>query len=194
MELQKEIKIVQTNVKQLQEKQEQHDTSIQLLLSKTLDLENEDNSSDTQTAPKESPNDFLCLLQQITSRKYVIKIKIHFDNNFEFNVIVLFDTGADLNCIKEGIVPKRFQTSTLENLSAANNSKLHINNKCDAIICNQNCMIKTSFLIAPDINHMVILGTPFISLITPYTVNHNGISFEYLQNNLIFSFIDQPHT
>ena len=130
---------------------------------------------------------FLCLLRQITSRKYVIKIKINFDNDFEFNVIALFDIGADLNCIKEGIVPKRFQTSTLENLSAANNSKLHINN-CDANISNNNCMIKTSFLITIDINHMVILGTPFINLITPYTVDHNDIFFQILSTKFILLF------
>ena len=55
-------------------------------------------------------------------------------------------------------------------------------------------MIKTSFLITHDINHIVILGTPVINLITPYTVDHDDISFKYFQHNLLFSFIDQPHT
>ena len=41
---------------------------------------------------------------------------------------------------------------------------------------------------------MVILGTPFINLITPYTVDHDDISFKYFQKHLFFSFIDQRET
>ena len=54
-------KIIKTNLKQLQKKKQEHQNiSIQLLLSKTLDTDNEDNSSDTPTVPEaeESPNDF----------------------------------------------------------------------------------------------------------------------------------------
>ena len=55
-------------------------------------------------------------------------------------------------------------------------------------------MIKTSFLVTSNINHMVILRTPFITLITPYMVDHDDISFKYLHNNLFFPFLDQSHT
>ena len=55
-------------------------------------------------------------------------------------------------------------------------------------------MIRTSFLITFDINHMVILGTPFINLITPFTADHNNISFKYFHHNLFFPFIDEPPT
>ena len=41
---------------------------------------------------------------------------------------------------------------------------------------------------------MVILGTPFINLITPYKVNHNGISFKHNSSKLLFPFLEQPRT
>jgi len=51
-------------------------------------------------------DDFLNVLTQISSKKYLIKITLIFSDDFKLDVIALFDTGADLNCIKEGVVPK----------------------------------------------------------------------------------------
>jgi hypothetical protein len=66
------------------------------------------------------------VLTQISSKKYLIKITLVFSDNFKLDIIALFDTGADLNCMKEDVVPKRFLQTTSEKLSTANNSKLHI--------------------------------------------------------------------
>jgi aspartate carbamoyltransferase regulatory subunit len=52
------------------------------------------------------PQDCLHVLTQITSKKYIIKITLIFSNNFKIDIIALFDTGAYLNCIKEGIIQK----------------------------------------------------------------------------------------
>ena len=46
------------------------------------------------------PQDFLFVLKEITSRKYIIKITIEFSKLFKINTIALFDTRAYLNCIK----------------------------------------------------------------------------------------------
>ena len=73
-------------------------------------------------------------------------------------------------------------------------TKLHIKTKCDAQISNNGHGIKTSFLITRDINHMVILGTPFINLITPYKVSHLGISFKHNSHKLLFPFLEQRKT
>ncbi|GAA0175880.1 hypothetical protein LIER_41988 [Lithospermum erythrorhizon] len=54
----------------------------------------------------------------------------------QIDTIALFDTGADLNCIKEGIVPQKFQLSTNEILSATNNARLEISNKCEGQFSN----------------------------------------------------------
>ena len=90
----------------------------------------------------------------------------------------MFDTGADLNCIKEIIIPNRFHKKTHERIYAANNSKLKISSKVDASIPNDGFEFRTSFLLTNDIHHVVILVTPFINLITHYTVNYDGITFK----------------
>ena len=51
--------------------------------------------------------------------------------------------------------------------------------------------IKTHFIITKDINHSVILGTPFINLITPYKVTYNGISFKTKGEKLFFPWKNQ---
>ena len=101
----------------------------------------------------------------------MIKISLIFSKEFAIDAIALFDTGADLNCIREDIVPKRFHEKTKEKLSAANNSKLNVSSKVEASIHNNGFDFQTSFVLTNDIHHAVILGTPFINLVTPYTVN-----------------------
>ena len=115
-----------------------------------------------------------------------------FSKDFEINTITLFYTGANLNCIKEDIVPKRFHKKTKERLSAANNSKLNAKSKVNASIHNNGFEFRISFILTNDIHHTVILGTPFISLITPYTVNYDSISFKAKNRKLIFPFIEKP--
>ena len=60
----------------------------------------------TLTNIEHIPDDFLNVLTQISSKKYLIKITLIFSEDFKLDTIVLFDTSADLNCIKEGVVPK----------------------------------------------------------------------------------------
>ena len=150
--------------------------------------ENDDKNDQNLENIESVPNDFLFVLKQITTRKYLIKITLTFSNDFAIDAIALFDTGADLNCLREDIVPKRFHEKTKERLSAANNSKLNVNSKVEASIHNDGFEFKTSFVLTNDIHHAVILGTPFINLITPYTVNYDSISFKAKTKKTYFSF------
>jgi hypothetical protein len=56
---------------------------------------------------KHVPEDFLRFNSNYF-KKHIIKITVIFSNDFKIDIIALFDTYEDLNCIKEGIVPKRF--------------------------------------------------------------------------------------
>jgi len=103
---------------------------------------------------------------QITSKTYLIKITfVFFSEDYKLETITLFDTSADLNCIKEGVLPKQFLQNISTKLSAANNSKLHLLGKTLASILNNNFYLKNFFVITNDINHTIILGTPFIDII-----------------------------
>ncbi|KAH9696767.1 hypothetical protein KPL71_023320 [Citrus sinensis] len=180
-DLQKEIKDIKLEIKDLKEKQQSDSITIQLLLQKQLQ-DNSDNESTPDDGDnidqkieniKSVPQDFLFVLKQITTRKYLVKITLIFSKDFAIDAIALFDTGADLNCIREDIVPKRFHERTNERLSAANNSKLKVNSKVEASIYNEEIEFKTSFVLTNDMHHAIILGTPFINLITPYAVNYD---------------------
>ncbi|KAH9793050.1 hypothetical protein KPL71_004401 [Citrus sinensis] len=174
-DLQKEIKDIKLEIKDLKEKQKSDSETIQLLLQKQLqdNSDNESNPDDGDNIDQnleniESvPNDFLFVLKQITMRKYLIKITLVFSDDFAMDAIALFDTGADLNCIREDIVPKRFHERTKERLSAANNSKLNVTSKVEASVHNNGFEFRTSFVLTNDIHHAIILGTPFINLIMP---------------------------
>ena len=157
----------------MKEKQKSDSETIQLLLQKQL-YESSDNESNSDNGDindqnleniESIPNDFLFVLKQIITRKYLIKITLIFSKDFAIDAIALFDTGADLNCIREDIVPKRFHEKTKERLSDANNSKLNVNSKVEASIHNNGFEFRTSFILSNDIHHAVILGTPFINLI-----------------------------
>jgi hypothetical protein len=148
----------------------------------------------TLTNIEHIPNDFLNVLTQISSKKYLIKITLIFSENFKLDTIALLDTGADLNCIKEGVVPKRFLQNTSEKLSAANNSKLDIAGKIQASVFNTSISLKTFFVVTKDINHTIILGTPFIDMITPYQAHHDCITTKINGIKLVFPFLEKSKT
>ena len=106
----------------------------------------------------------------------MVQTKIVFSNDFELETIALFDTGADLSCIRYDLVPKRFHKKTKERLAAANDSALTIGGKVEASVVTGKFALKNQFILAKDLCSMVILGTPFINLITPYKVNEQGIN------------------
>ena len=55
-----------------------------------------------------------------------------------------------------------------------------------------NITIKNLFILAKDLHSMVILGTPFINLITPYNVNEQGIYFKARNEKLVFLLLKSP--
>jgi hypothetical protein len=124
---------------------------------------------------KHVPKDFLHVLTQITLKKYIIKITLIFSNDFKIDITALFDIGANLNCINEGIFPKWFLQNTFENVFAANNTKLDIKYKTQASIFNNGLYLKNFFVVTIDINYAIILGTLFIDMITPYKINHENV-------------------
>ncbi|KAH1241632.1 polyprotein [Glycine max] len=145
-DLQTEINNVKREVKELRQQQEIH----QIILSQLeedSDSESANNSEENQ--PENLEDDmFMGLINKIKIQKFYINIKIII-NDFILETMALFDTGADSNCILEGLIPTKFFEKTSEKLSTANGSKLKINFKLsNAIIENQGLRINTNFLLA----------------------------------------------
>ena len=102
-DLQKEIKDIKLEIKDLKDKQKCDSQTIQLLqkqLENNSDkkVESDDDNDQNLENIESVPNDFLFVLRQITTRKYLIKISLIFSKDFAIDAIALFDTGADLNC------------------------------------------------------------------------------------------------
>jgi hypothetical protein len=91
-------------------------------------------------------------------------------------------------------VPKRFLQNTSERLSAVNNSKLHLLGKTQASILNKGFYLKNFFAVTNDINHTIILETPFIDIITPYKAKHDYIISKINGMQLVFPFLEKSKT
>jgi len=71
---------------------------------------------------------------------------------------------------------------------------LHIARKTKASVFNNGISLKTFFVIIKDINHTIILGTPFIDMITPYQAHHNCITSKINSIKLVFPFLEKSKT
>jgi hypothetical protein len=56
------------------------------------------------------PNDFqvISLLNKVFPPKWYTKVHIIVAKDYSFDALALMDTGSDLNCIQEGLVPSRY--------------------------------------------------------------------------------------
>uniref|UniRef100_A0A0R0I5Z7 DUF7746 domain-containing protein n=1 Tax=Glycine max TaxID=3847 RepID=A0A0R0I5Z7_SOYBN len=126
-------------------------------LEEDSDSESANNSEENQ--PENLEDDmFMGLINKIKIQKFYINIKIII-NDFVLETMALFDTGADSNCILEGLIPTKFFEKTSEKLSTTNGSKLKINLKLsNAIIENQGLKINTNFLLIKNLKNEDVLA------------------------------------
>ena len=107
------------------------------------------------------------LLNKITPVIWHTNVKLIIDDH-EIEVVVLVDTGADLNCIQEGLIPTKYFEKSTEKLNSANCSKMHIKYEINnAHVFKDKVCFKTSFVLVKNMNDKVILGLPFIHLLLP---------------------------
>nr|KYP65886.1 hypothetical protein KK1_012162 [Cajanus cajan] len=192
-DLQDEIKILKTEITNLK----QDNISIEYRL---LELEGKEKIREQQnlnidkpfssTPPKED----IDYLNLITTHKWHCNIKLLVKNE-EFNIIALIDSGAEINCIQEGIIPFKYYEKTTQKVLSANNSHMKINYKLSsAKICKNKICYETSFVLVKNMNISCILGTPFLSLLYPFKVTSKGLETQVLGNTLCFEFIHPPKT
>ena len=99
------------------------------------------------------------------------------DQDYAFDVIALIDSGADLNCIQEGLIPSKYFEKSTEKLNSSSRTKLRINYELNNVHVYQNnvCFHILSVLVK-DITDKVILGIPFIAMLYPFTAERDGVS------------------
>ena len=105
-------------------------------------------------------------------------------------LIALIDSGADLNCIQEGLIPTVYFVKTSQRLSTASNDLLKVQYKIpQGHICKNGICIKTSFLLVKNISHQIVLGTPFLIQLYPFQIDSQGLRTKYNNQEILFEFI-----
>ena len=110
-------------------------------------------------------------------------VRAHYLKIYDFKITLkaLIDTGADQNCIQEGLIPTKYFEKTTEGLRGANNNKLKINYKLSKVhVCNDGIYFVNSFLLVKDLRQEVILGTPFITQLYPFKITEKGLASKTL--------------
>ncbi|GAV88831.1 LOW QUALITY PROTEIN: hypothetical protein CFOL_v3_32252, partial [Cephalotus follicularis] len=124
-----------------------------------------------------------------------VNIMITIQDSFKLQTIALIDSGAQINCIQEGLIPTKYFEKTKQKLSTANGENLRVNFKVnDVHICNEGICIKQSFILVKDLDIGIILGQPFLEIIKPFKVTNEGIITKIFQQKLLFAFNEKPIT
>ncbi|GAV88943.1 hypothetical protein CFOL_v3_32364, partial [Cephalotus follicularis] len=138
---------------------------------------------------------FINLIEKITYQKWHINITIVIQNSFKLQTMTLIDSGAQMNCIQEGLIPTKFFKKTKQRLSTANGENLRVKFKISYVhICNESICIKQSFILVKDLDIGIILGQPFLEIIKPFKVKTNGITTKIFQQKILFAFNEKPIT
>ena len=88
---------------------------------------------------------------------------------FSLTVIALVDSGADMNCIQEGLISSKYYESTTDRLTQANGDRPKISNKLTkAYIYNNGIKFRTPFFLTDKLSSKVILGNPFFGFNLPF--------------------------
>ncbi|KAL4203530.1 hypothetical protein AMTRI_Chr01g104390 [Amborella trichopoda] len=111
---------------------------------------------------KEDDTTSVNILNKVITQKWFVLIKIVINNEYDFQSLALIDSGADLNCLNEGLVPTKYFDKTTQILNTADGSRLYIKYKLsNAMICNNGHCFPTPFIMVKGLSQAVILGVPF---------------------------------
>ncbi|KAF6142833.1 hypothetical protein GIB67_002697 [Kingdonia uniflora] len=114
-ELHQEINLLKSKVRSIKlslQKYEMKQQSIRIDASTSQQVDQTDDSQ-------------LHLLHKMTSPKWYIHDTLVIQEEYTIQVIALTDSGADLNCIQEGLVPTKYFVKTTQSLTSASESTVH---------------------------------------------------------------------
>ncbi|KAL4199454.1 hypothetical protein AMTRI_Chr03g145040 [Amborella trichopoda] len=133
------------------------------------------------------------IINKVITQKWFVLITIVINDEFEFQSLALIDSGADLNCLNEGLVPTKYFDKTTQILNTADGSRLFIKYKLsNAKICTEGHCFPTPFIMVKGLSQAVILGVPFLTLLYPVIVSHTGLETNIHGTPIRFEFLDKP--
>ena len=122
-------------------------------------------------------NSQLSLVNKLLPPKWFTKVKIVVSHDYHFTVIAMIDSGADMDCIQEGLIPSKYFEKSTERLVSANGSQMKIKYELNnAHVCHDNVCFKIPSVLVKNKTDKVILGLPFINTLYPFLIEHDGIT------------------
>ena len=108
---------------------------------------------------KMSKDSQLSLVHKLIPPKWFTKVKIVVSPDYHFTVIAMIDSGADMNCIQEGLIPSKYFEKSTERLVSANGSQMKIKYELNnAHVCHNNVCFKIPSVLVKNLTDKVILG------------------------------------
>ncbi|GAV89606.1 hypothetical protein CFOL_v3_33020, partial [Cephalotus follicularis] len=200
-DLQKEIKDTKQELQKFKQKTKKQITNLEQIL---LQKHSSSSSSDKEINPidhinledqEETSTKFIHLIEKITYQKWHINITITIQDSFKLQTIALIDSGAQMNCIQEGLILTKYFEKTKQKLSSANGENLRVRFKIYNVhICNEGICIKQSFVLVKDLDIGIILGQQFLEIIKPFKVTNEGITTKLFQQKILCAFNEKPIT
>ncbi|GAV92896.1 hypothetical protein CFOL_v3_36274, partial [Cephalotus follicularis] len=194
-DLQKEIKDTKQKLQKFKQKIKKQITNLeQILLQKHSSSSSSDKEIE-QIDQGETSTKFINLIEKITYQKWHVNITITIQNSFKLQTIALIDSGSQMNCIQEGLIPTKYFEKTKQKLSTANGENFRVNFKVTNVhICNEGICIKQSFILVKDLDIGIILDQPFLEIIKPFKITNERITTKLFQQKILFTFNEKPIT
>ena len=134
-------------------------------------------------------NSQLNLVNKVLPPKWFTKVKIVVSYDYHFTIIVMIDSGVNMNCIQEGLIPSKYFEKSTERLVSANGSQMRIKYELNnAHVCHGNVCFKIPFILVKNMTDKVILGSSFIHALYPFLVEHDGITTDPFGLKVKFKF------
>jgi hypothetical protein len=121
----------------------------------------------------------------------VSRITVIVAEDYSFDAIALIDSGSDMNCIQEGLVPSKYFEKSTERLNSTGGDSLHIKYELSKAYVYQNdvCYPIPSVLVKNMKSDKVILGNHFLYLLYPISsIDESGITTVKMGTKVRFAF------
>ena len=128
--------------------------------------------TDKSSYKDEYKDECLNIIDKMIFQKWYTEITLLVHKEFSLTIVALVDSGSDMNCIQEGLIPSKYYESTTDRLTQANGDRLKISNKLTKTqIYNNGINFRTPFFLTDKLSSKVILGNPFLALLYPSFYN-----------------------
>ena len=132
---------------------------------------------------------FNLLVNKILHPKWFTKVKIVVSPDYHFTVIAMINSGVDMNCFQEGLIPSKYFEKLTERLVSTNGSQMKIKYELNnAHVFHDNVCFKIPSFLVKNLTDKVILSLPFINTLYPFLVEHDGITTDPFGQKVKFKF------